>query len=288
MFTPPTTCPNPACKHHGAPAPGWYAKKGYYRTKFDRQPVPRYRCKACGRYFGSHTGTATYRQHKPKENALIAKLLCSGVTMRRTADLVGVTRRTLAKKLQWLAVRARAAHAEYLKRAAYPTSYVQFDEMETYERSKLLPLSIALAVRPKTGYIMGVKVAEMNCHGRPARASVQRYGRRQDTRRAAALSVFREVAMIAKAGLTVATDKKTAYKSLIQTALPGAAHDVHLSRKGPTGSRDPLFHLNHLCAKLRADLARLGRRSWSASKKAACLQDHLDLYVAFNNGYWTE
>ena len=152
----------------------------------DRQPVPRYRCKACGRYFGSHTGTATYRQHKPKVNALIAKLLCSGVTMRRTAEIVGVSRRTVAKKLGWLAVRARAAHAEYLKKAAYPTSYVQFDEMETYERSKLLPLSIALAVRPKTGYIMGVKVAEMNCHGRPARASVQQYGRRQDARRAAA------------------------------------------------------------------------------------------------------
>ena len=91
--------------------------------------------------------------------------------------------------------------------------------------------------------------------------------------------------MIAKPGLTVATDKKTAYKSLIKTALPGAAHAVHPSRKGPTGSRDPLFQLNHICAKLRADLSRLSRRTWSATKKAACLQDHLDLYVAFNNNY---
>ena len=40
-----------------------------------------------------------------------------------------------------------------------------------------------------------------------------------------------------------------------------------------------------ICAKLRADLSRLARKTWSASKKAACLQDHLDLYVAFNNGY---
>ena len=285
MFTPPLTCPNPDCKCHGAPAPGWYAKKGYYRTKFDRQPVPRYRCKACGRYFGSHTGTATYRQHKPKANALIAKLLCSGVTMRRTADLAGVSRRTVAKKLEWLAARARAAHAEHLKGAEFQTSYVQFDEMETYERNKLLPLSIALAVRAKTGQIVGVKVAEMNCHGKPAHTSVQRYGRRQDTRRAAALSVFREVAMVAKPKLTVATDKKAAYKKHIKTILPEAAHQVYPSRKGPTGSRDPLFKLNHICAKLRADLARLARKTWSASKKAACLQDHLDLYVAFNNNY---
>ena len=285
MFTPPSTCPNPACKHHEAPASDWYAKKGYYRTKFNRQPVPRYRCKACGRYFGSHTGTDTYRQHKPKENALIAKLLCSGVTMRRTAELVGVSRRTVAKKLEWLAAKARAAHADCLKAPGFQTAYIQFDEMETYERNKLLPLSIALAVRAKTGQIIGVKVAEMNCHGKPARTSVQRYGRRQDTRQAAALAVFREVAMVAKPKLTVATDKKVAYKKHILTILPKAVHQVYPSRKGPTGSRDPLFKLNHICAKLRADVSRLARKTWSASKKAGCLQDHLDLYVAFNNGY---
>jgi len=74
-------------------------------------------------------------------------------------------------------------------------------------------------------------------------------------------------------------------KKHIKTILPEAAHQVYPSRKGPTGSRDPLFKLNHICVKLRADLSRLARKTWSATKKAACLQDHLDLYVAFNNGY---
>ena len=85
--------------------------------------------------------------------------------------------------------------------------------------------------------------------------------------------------------MTVATDKKASYKNIIKEALPNSTHDVHPSRKGPTSSRDPLFKLNHIYAKLRADLSRLARKTWSASKKAACLQDHLDLYVACNNGY---
>ena len=38
-------------------------------------------------------------------------------------------------------------------------------------------------------------------------------------------------------------------------------------------------------AKLRADVSRLARQAWSASKKAERLQDHLMLYIAYNNGY---
>jgi hypothetical protein len=32
-------------------------------------------------------------------------------------------------------------------------------------------------------------------------------------------------------------------------------------------------------------MARLSRRTWSASKKPECLQDALDPYLAYNNGY---
>ena len=38
-------------------------------------------------------------------------------------------------------------------------------------------------------------------------------------------------------------------------------------------------------AKLRSDVSRLARKTWSASKKAARLEDHLSIYIACNNGY---
>jgi hypothetical protein len=36
---------------------------------------------------------------------------------------------------------------------------------------------------------------------------------------------------------------------------------------------------------IRADLSRMARRTWSTTKRAERLQDHLDIYIAFNNGY---
>ena len=81
--------------------------------------------------------------------------------------------------------------------------------------------------------------------------------------------------------------RRTWLPNLIKTALPHAVHVAHPSRRLPANSKqkDPLFWLNVTCAKLRADLARLSRRTWSASKKPECLQDALDLYIAYSNGY---
>jgi len=41
------------------------------------------------------------------------------------------------------------------------TSLAHFDEMESFEHTKLKPLSIALAVRARTGEIIGAQPAEM-------------------------------------------------------------------------------------------------------------------------------
>jgi hypothetical protein len=165
------------------------------------------------------------------------------------------------------------------------TSYVQFDEMETIEHSKLKPLSIALAVRPKTGQIIGAKAATMNCHGHMAALSRKIYGWRPDTRPMACRDVMNDIKAVAKPRITVATDGKTTYPGMIKAVMPQAVHVPYAGRVAVHKARDPLFRLNHTCAKLRADVSRLARRTWSASKCLKGLQDHLDIYIAFNNGY---
>ena len=113
MFRRPPKCPNKACRHHISGAADFYVKKGYYKTKHNHQPVPRYKCKTCGVYFSSQAFSVTWRQHKPQVNDPIMKLLCSGVSLRRTAKLTGVCKRTMARKLVWLGGQARTAH-QYL------------------------------------------------------------------------------------------------------------------------------------------------------------------------------
>lgn len=95
--------------------------------------------------------------------------------------------------------------------------------------------------------------------------------------------VMNDIKAVAKPRITVATDGKAAYAGLIKGAMPHAVHKPYVSRVAVHGARDPLFRLNHTCAKLRADVSRLARRIWSASKRLRGMQDHPDLYIAYNN-----
>jgi len=144
MFARPPRCPDPACEHHNNPAADFYVHRGSCRTRHDRQEVPRYQCKACVRTFSSRRFSPTARQHKPEVNDLLAKMPSSGVTQRRAARLLRINKATVAKKFAWPADQARKAHAAALATGRILTSYVQFDEMETIERTKLKALSIAL------------------------------------------------------------------------------------------------------------------------------------------------
>ena len=195
----------------------------------------------------------------PSVNDPLAKLLSSGVTQRRAARIMGINKVTVARKFAWLAGRARHAHAAALTGGRIQTSYVQCDEMETFEHSKLKPLSITLALRAKTGEIIGAQAATMNCHGHMAALSQRVYGWRYDNRHIACRDVLTSIKAVAKPRITIATDGKSTYPSLIHGALPHAVHRSHVSRVKVRGARDPLFRLNHTCAKLRADISRLAR-----------------------------
>ena len=78
---------------------------------------------------------------------------------------------------------------------------------------------------------------------------------------------------------------------MIRTLLPETVHRAVPSASKsfrPQGSRrnpdDPMFALNHVAAKLRADLSRLLRKVWVTTKRVDRLQAHLDLYLAYHNG----
>jgi transposase-like protein len=289
-----THCPNPACPNHKSPPPEpFYIKKGYYRTKHDRRQVPRYKCKTCGRNFSTHTFRSTYQQHKPFVNVPLFKLLASSVTQRRSAKVLGVNRKTVVRKFHWMAFEALMVHSETVRTGGIQTSYVQFDEMESYEHTKLKPVTIAVAVRPKTGEIIDIEVAAIPASGHLADLSVRKYGRRPDNGYMAREGVLRSVTRCAKPGLTIATDGHPAYPGLVERWCPGARLKTCVRvNESPIARRergkkvpDPLFWANHIAARLRADISRLVRRTWSTTKREWCLQEHLSLYIAWNNGY---
>ena len=102
MYEPPF-CPNDTCPRHRDPGGRFYIRRGTYRTKCRPQPVPRFSCRTCQRWFSRQTFRADYRDHKPGLNMKVLTHLCSGVGFRQTARMVGMTRRNLVLKARKLA-----------------------------------------------------------------------------------------------------------------------------------------------------------------------------------------
>ena len=92
MFQPPR-CPYRACSQHHRPAGRFYVRFGSYRPKCRPWPVPRFRCKNCGRYFSRQTFRMDHRDHRPDLNARLLRCIASGLGLRQTSRLLGLSLR---------------------------------------------------------------------------------------------------------------------------------------------------------------------------------------------------
>lgn len=279
MRNPRPTCPNVACVNHTSPPANFYIKKGYHRPKHNYQPVPRYQCKACGRKFSATRVKPIEGQHRPDLNKLIFEMAVSGASGRRITQLLGCSQNTVLRKIEALAEQAQEHHIKRLGQVQ--TSFVMMDELETFVHARWKQLSVPVVVRPKTGEILAFGVAR-----KPSSMKQGIQGNRWviNERPQVMTHVLALVAQCLKPGATIATDGEASYAKWIGRYLPGVRHT---KQKTPEGNQDydPLFAVNVLFAKMRNDLARLGRKTWTTTKTINGLENHLWLYVAWINGY---
>ena len=281
MRNPRPFCPNPACIHHTKPPADFYRKNGYRRIKHSSQPVPRYQCKACGKSFCATQVKPIRQQHRPDLNAQIFKMAVSRVGIRRMASVLDCARETIQLKIEYLADESRRHHALFLAQLAKEggTDYVMMDELETYIHARWAQVSVPIAIRVKTRQVLSFGIAKLSSSMKKG----QQMGWNRDTRNVVVPKVLNALAPVMKRGATLATDGEASYPKWVSRALPGIRHERRST--GAPGYYDPLFSINLAHAKLRNDLARLGRRSWATTKTIEALEDHLWLWVAWINGY---
>jgi hypothetical protein len=166
---------------------------------------------------------------------------------------------------------------------SHETSYVHFDEMQSFEHARPCALTIALAVRHKTGAILSAKVGAIPANGPLAAIGAAKYGWTANQSPAVCAAALAEVAIAARIDVSVACDKATTYPNLIVAAMPLA--NVMAAAAAPSGAYERMFKLNHACAMIRAKVAVMARRTWTTTKRMAKLQDKLDIYIAVHNGY---
>lgn len=282
----PPYCPNTDCIRHLSKTPeaGFFWRKGFFSPKCKGHALVRYQCKACLTTFSNRTFSLDRDHNRPDINRMLSRLMCAGVTLRACAGILECSYNTVWKRALWLAERARAAHDEALSGDDLKTSYIQFDEMQTFEHAAPKALTVALAVRHKTGQILSAKVGRIPANGHLAAIGAKRYGWTVNESPAVCKAALKQAARAAKSQCTVACDGASIYPGIIASEIPHAVIDAR-PRLVAKDAFDPLFKLNHACAKIRANLAVMSRRTWATTKRRDRLQDKLDVFVAINNGY---
>jgi transposase-like protein len=268
-------------------------RKGSYFRSSDSKRIARFKCLVCIRTFSQASSSICFRQKKRRINEDLRKLLVSGVSERRAAKILRTTRKTVVRKSIFLGMKAVQANKSFVKAIAkdHPILEVQFDEMEAFERSKCLPVSIPLIVESETRRVLGVRVCSMPAKGHLADISRKKYGSRKDERSETANELFADLKPFISPSAVIKTDQNPKYPSWILPHFPQARHIAFKGRRGcvvgqgelKRGGFDPLFSLNHTAAMLRANINRLFRRTWCTTKKKERLALHIALFVEEHN-----
>jgi transposase-like protein len=280
------TCPNLNCA-----APNSTSKDGFYRRKDDSKYIQRYRCNGCGLRFSSATLTETFGQKRRRINNPLLHLLASGNSQRRCALLLGINRKTVERRLPFLASRCRRKNDKFLNELKGRIHNIQIDDLITKENSKLKPLSVSIAVDEDRRTILAVEVSKIPAFGHLSKIALKKYGERKDEHFEGLTRLFQKIAPIVSSQVLVKSDEHQRYPGFVGAYLPKAKHLQFKSERGCIAGQgelkkigfDPLFVVNHTCAMLRANVNRLVRKTWCTTKVPMRLKEHIEIFIYYYN-----
>lgn len=283
-------CPNNKCIQFQKKE--FQKKDGKYYRRDDRHFIQRYKCQICSKKYSSSTRTLEYRQKKRTVNRLVKADLSSGVSIRRCAYKIGIHRTTVARKLIYLAKKARLNQSKVLEQLRnQPVQNIQFDDLISSIHTKLKPVSISVVIDSNRRLILGASVSEIPSFGLLAKLSKSKYGYRKNMQPENLNTLLTNLKFAIHPNAIFKTDEHNKYPEIILKNYPEATHQQFKSKRASVAglgelknkSYDPLFMINHTLAMLRANINRLFRRTWCTSKKQESLQDHVDIFIDFFN-----
>src|SRR5690606_24432543 len=101
-------------------------------------------------------------------------------SLRRSALILRVNRKTVERKLPFLAFKCRRLNARHLCKFKGRVHNIQIDDLITKENSKLKPLTVSIAVDESRRTILGMEVSQIPAFGHLAKLAVGKYGKRKD------------------------------------------------------------------------------------------------------------
>ncbi len=164
------TCPNDTCGFHALPPeipPRSYINKhGFEKNNLSKNKIQRYRCRICLTTFINRTIAPKPDFAFDEKDKEIFHWATHGATINDIAQApsVSLDRKTVLKRIIKLSEKAEELQNIYLKSLTLKDPAFQIDELETYENTILLPLSICAVMEAKTRIIIGLSIAEMGLY----------------------------------------------------------------------------------------------------------------------------
>lgn len=263
---------------------------GFFRRKCDNLRQQRFKCKPCKRTFSQANSHPCYRQKKRHLNTQVFTLFASGVSQRRMGRLLNINRKTVVRKFLFMGLYSHLFLQQY-RELHPPSTEIEFDDLETFEHSKLKPLSVTMALESGTRRILGFKVAQMPAKGLLVKRSLKKYGKRSDERAYFRRRLFEEIQPFVDPKAIIKSDENPHYIKDVTLYFPKASHVTFKGRRGcvvgqgelKAGGFDHLFSLNHSFAMFRANINRLFRRTWNTTKKREHLAIAISIYALYHN-----
>lgn len=100
-------CRDRSGRYSQSPASGRIVRKGSFYRNEDARWIPRFRCLDCRRSFSASRLLPCFGHKKRSVNLVLPRLLCSGVSQRRAALLLGINPKTVVRKLLYAAALAK-------------------------------------------------------------------------------------------------------------------------------------------------------------------------------------
>jgi len=145
-------------------------------------------------------------------------------------------------------------------------------------------------IRPR----WGIQVAQSHYQGRLSSIALAKYGPREDKSAEARKRVLESICSQVVKTCHITTDAKPNYRTEVEKHVP-TAQLLQVKNRGSRLKRllnarrrnqhDKMFELNLIAARIRHDLSRMTRKSWVTTKLMERLQQHLFLFVAYQNDY---
>ena len=263
-------------------------KAGRFYRRSDSRWIQRFHCNSCLKNFSIATFSPCYKQHRRRLNKSIRDLFCAKVTQRRMAIILKCNRKTIARKLKFLSVQASESRRRYFRNKKF--DHIQFDDLETIEGTKLLPVTVTVAVSG-CRKVLGFKVARIPAKGHLAKKSRKKYGFRKNEAPVMRDLLISEIAPLIEENALIESDEHPAYEELVKKYFPKAEYVRYKSKRSSlSGSGelkktkyDPLFKINHSFAMFRDNMSRLVRKTWATTKSLEALEQHLSIYADYHN-----